>query len=413
MNLSPLTLTADVRAPVFSNTPVKPSDFGPRRRSTSYASATPVAIEALERRRLLSADLTGAFTAIPASFAAGGEQQVTLQLVNSGTTAARGSVRLSLYASGNGKLDSSATFLTGITKQLNLKPGHLLQFPVRLHAPITLADGTYTLIAQLGRSGGAVATSTVISSGPVQVVQPYVDLTSRIARLPARPIEIPAAGLHAKPYHMTIDVTNQGTGVANGQVTFTVYLAEDGSLDSGAIPVKVSLPSRVRIEPGKTVPVTVNFTPPSSVAAGSYYVLAQVKATRGIAERNSDNNLAVSASPVEAVPAPPRRGRGYEWCFANGEYIPYYYDDGIDYYAEPGEPDVPPESGDTTSPSGPDTGPSGPDTGPTTGPTTTESLGDGGDGGDGGGGSGDGGGGGDGGGDGGGGDGGDGGDGGC
>jgi len=57
------------------------------------------------------------------------------------------------------------------------------------------------------------------------VVQPFVDLTSRIVDLPPRPVEI---GSEARPNQLTLYVQNQGNTVADGRLGVMIYLSADG-----------------------------------------------------------------------------------------------------------------------------------------------------------------------------------------
>lgn len=144
-------------------------------------------MEPLEPRRLLAASLTPAFAALPAMLPSAGSDQVTIQLTNTGSSAARGPVTIDLYASPVNTVGPGATLLTSTAKPIQVKAGKSVVVPLRFLSPATLPDGSYFLIATV--TGSGLASSTIVSSGPVSIVQPFVDLTSQIVQLPASAVE--------------------------------------------------------------------------------------------------------------------------------------------------------------------------------------------------------------------------------
>jgi hypothetical protein len=258
-------------------------------------------VEPLERRELFSADLTAAFEPLPAMLPSGGGDQVTVRLENVGSSAQRGRVTVSLLASSDGSTGPGATLLTSAVEPVHLNVGKSVSLALRFLSPASLPDGNYFLVGEVSAAG--IASSQIVSAGPVTIIQPFVDLTSRIATLP-----VSAVGTGRRLSQMTIDVTNQGNVAAIGRVSIEVYVSVDGKLDDSAIPLNVSLPRSVHILPGKTVPLKVFFTALPGVPPGQYYLLAQVNPGRGIVDRDAANNLSASAYPVQVVHEPRRHG---------------------------------------------------------------------------------------------------------
>jgi hypothetical protein len=259
--------------------------------------------------------------------------------------------------------------LASIVKPIRVKAARSVLVPLQFLSPATLPDGSYFLAATV--SGRGVASSTIVSSAPVMIVQPFVDLTSRIVQLPASAVET-----GHRLSRMMVNVMNQGNVTASGKVAIEVYLSIDGHLDATAIPVNVSLPRRVHIPPGSTTRVSVYFSALPDMSPGQYYLLARVNPGRAISEGNVANNLSASAVPVQVVRAQPHH-HGFDCYLVVDSYYftDTYTDTGIVYdgvdYIRPVD-----TSGDTTAPTtDPTTSPStdpttNPSTDPTTSPTT-------------------------------------------
>jgi len=372
------------------------SHSGDLRQGSFDGRAIPT-IEPLEPRKLLSADLTPAFAALPAMLPTGGSDQVTIQFINTGSSPARTPVTVDLYASSGGTVGPGATLLTSIVKPVHVKAGKSATVPLQFQSPATLPDGSYFLVAAV--SGSGVASSTIVSGGPVTIVQPFVDLTSQIIKLPASAVE---TGWRLS--RLVVGVTNQGNVTASGKVAIETYISIDGKLDETAIPVNVSLPRSVHIKPGGSTTLAVYFSALPDVDPGQYYLLAQVNPGRGIADRDLANNLSASAVPVQIVRAP-HHHHGFDcYLVLDDYYVPDpYIDTGDDYgddiYTPPydtsgdnGTPTTGPSTEPTSGPtpqqgndpsvgnppsdSTPDP-PTGPTTAPTTAPTTDPSTSDG------------------------------------
>src|SRR6185437_4855900 len=78
---------------------------------------------------------------------------VSITIQNQGNANAVGSVVLSLYASTNSTLDSTAErLLTLPARKINLKPGKSITLHVHFQAPANLTPGNYNLLASISSS---------------------------------------------------------------------------------------------------------------------------------------------------------------------------------------------------------------------------------------------------------------------
>src|SRR4051794_1654518 len=117
-----------------------------------------VQIEAMEARRMLSADLVPSFSGtLPAVLPPSGAMRVKLRVSNVGDLPARGAAQLRLFASADAALDSSDASLGDAVKMLRLNPGKSAAVKVVFHSPTSLPEGNYTLLAHVDTQSSAIA----------------------------------------------------------------------------------------------------------------------------------------------------------------------------------------------------------------------------------------------------------------
>src|SRR5690348_14816482 len=110
-------------------------------------------VESLENRRLLSADLGGAFVGhVPAILLPASKQPIIIRLTNHGDAPAAGPVTVSLYASQDGSLNGGDALLGQVARNMKLKPGKSVNLKVRANPAATLSKGTYQLLARIDDS---------------------------------------------------------------------------------------------------------------------------------------------------------------------------------------------------------------------------------------------------------------------
>jgi hypothetical protein len=266
-------------------------------------SSRRAAIEALEPRRLLSADLSAQFIGrIPAVLPAEGKTQITLRVTNIGDAQASGAAKIQLFASPDATLDGADLLLATANKRLNLKPGKGLSVKLRAPSPRFLSSGDYVLIGQV--TGQATAGDTKsennIASSPasVHVQAAFVDLAAQNVGLPQ-----PSAHGAEK---VSLQVRNLGNVTASGGVTMHWYLSADTTLDSADILIAALVSRRLKIAPGKVQLVSAPAVVGADVPLGTYHLLALIAPDAAIGDANAGNNLAIAPTTVQVVQPPPR-----------------------------------------------------------------------------------------------------------
>ena len=114
-----------------------------------------------------------------------------------------------------------------------------------------------------------------------------------------------------------VRLTNSGATPVAGAAAVGLYLSTDPYLDPEDPPV-ATLPRNLRIGPGRSRVVTLPFTFPDTLAAGSYHLIAWADSGKGVSETNEANNVAVSAAPVAVGPPT----RDFSATFSNVAVVP-------------------------------------------------------------------------------------------
>ncbi len=151
------------------------------RNARRYARALGAVLEKLEPRQLLSVDLTGSFLTAPVSALSGTKQNVTVSVVNNGTTQARGSMTISFYIVPDGDtFDANTDLLLGkLTKSISIAPSGALNLNEALPLSASLPAGAYRIYAFIDSAGKIAETdesNNVAESAVVQIAQPNYDL---------------------------------------------------------------------------------------------------------------------------------------------------------------------------------------------------------------------------------------------
>src|SRR5687768_2529008 len=101
-----------------------------------------VPAEQLESRCLLAADLSGSFTAVPASFLPGGRNRLVLRVNNSGDTNVSGAtVGVNLFASTDQTLDGADLSIFTLSKRLSARAASGANVNLAFSSPTNVPDG--------------------------------------------------------------------------------------------------------------------------------------------------------------------------------------------------------------------------------------------------------------------------------
>lgn len=336
------------------------------------------AVEALEARRLFSAELTGQFAVhLPAALPPGGNNRVSVRIANLGNAVAAGPVTVTLYASADPSLDSGDALLGQTAVRVRLRPRASAGVSVGFASPTTLADGNYYLVAQLAAAPGVGLAAGGVFASPITVVvrQPVVDLVTEFVQSPGLPIK--TNGIVATPRQATVELVNVGNVAVQGAVNVDLYLTGGDVLSAGAASAASTMRVALRLPPGEGWLVPARLVLPSGTMPGGYRLFAVTTPVRGNAlqQKAQADDVAAAAQQVSVVGSVPdavlaaNYQKYHHHCdYYNGD--DYCSDDGATF----GDSDVV-LSGDTVPPGFTPPAPGSPTTAPTTQPTTDPSSG--------------------------------------
>jgi hypothetical protein len=176
---------------------------------------------------------------------------------------------VNIYASTNPTLNASAdTPVTSVANLTIIRAGKAvpLNVPI-LGLPTSLPDGSYFLIVQTLDSANNSASAATIA--PVVVAAPFVSLSETVTTtLPPALV----SGSKAKGT-VTLVITNNGNVASKGPTAIDIT----ASTISGVLGTSIATSSRnLSIPPGKSSKVTVPIKNTPALAAGDYFLVAQV-----------------------------------------------------------------------------------------------------------------------------------------
>lgn len=277
----------------------------------AIADAGKVVIEALEtnnglaRATEVGGDLVVSALTVPAKAAVGSDISVTETTRNDGAGGVSESTTR-FYLSVNTTLGAGDTLLAGSHAVPALAPGASSTSTTSVTIPTTVVPGTYYLIARADADN---------------MVSEVTDSNNNLARstrlggdLIVAALIVPAKGVAGSDITVTDTTTNQGGGAVATSIT-RFYLSVNSVFDS----------SDTLLGAGRTVPDlaagasssgTTTVTIPSTVAAGSYYIIGRADADNVVSEtQETNNNLARQTTVggdlmVSAFTVPPKIGAG-------------------------------------------------------------------------------------------------------
>ena len=227
---------------------------------------------------------------LPASLVAGNRAHgtVTVDLSNSTSVAVRGAFTISVYASADGTIDSSATKVGSITRTVQVPRNGATAVAVQVTSFSSLGQGTYTLLSQVSDAAGDLSNGT---TGPALTVAPaFIALSETFTRVTLGSNLVSGGKTKGQA---TIKITNGGNVTASGNVQIVLGFSSAGG---GGLAQLASVTRRLAIPAGKSVVVTVPFTSIPSGLNGSYSLVAQVTDPNG-AVTSGSSNAAYTVSP--------------------------------------------------------------------------------------------------------------------
>lgn len=224
------------------------------------------------------------------------------RVTNIGSLDAVGSVEINLYTQPtNAALDTSTATLiaTSPMKNVKLEPGQSKLFSFTYSYPTqtpTAADYVYAMVAStIPNNIPANDIAPVI--GPVQVIEPFINLTNVYVVQPASSV---APG---QPISLSLAVSNSGNVTTTGIMSFRVYVTDSQDLEPTDVVVQSDVFQNVHIKPGKTRIFDFKVLYPGTTL-GSKYLLVYLDSGDPLGQANPPgetyltNNLAVEANPT-------------------------------------------------------------------------------------------------------------------
>ena len=151
---------------------------------------------------------------------------------------------------------------------------------------VNLTQGGEILTA--GSSGANTVEAELIAAG--------VDLVTKVLSA------LPASVLAGAKGKVSVTITESGTTAAKGSVTIAVSFATDASGVNASTPLNFD--EKVSLKQGVSKTFKLNFTFPTGLASGDYFLFADVTNGTGVpADLNTANNTAAAAAATTIAPA--------------------------------------------------------------------------------------------------------------
>ncbi len=230
---------------------------------------------------------------LPASVLGGTKGTVTVSLTEGGTTRATGAITITL-AFATDAAGTGATVVRTLPAKVNLGQGQSKSFRLAFAYPAGASSGNYFALATV-TDGAGLSTelnpddNVAASPAPVTVAPAFVALTgSALSATALSPGGLSTVGL---------TLANAGNVTAKGKTDVAVYLSTDGTVANGTQVGDVAL--TVGLAAGKSHPYRLKFALPSTVAAGTYTLVAVVDRGRTLGATEASVGAAVEDdSPV-------------------------------------------------------------------------------------------------------------------
>jgi uncharacterized delta-60 repeat protein len=231
---------------------------------------------------------------LPAAVTGGSKALVTVTITESGTDQATGTVTIDLELADDAQGDGETTFKT-LPENINLREKQSRSYHISFLYPSSITAGSYYLVADVDNGSSATLAdldpenNLAASKAAVSIAPPFVSLTgSSLSTTSTFTLDKPAA--------IEFTLTNNGNVPAKGTITVDVILSTDQTAADGTIidPVKLV----VSLSAGKSKPNRISFKLPSTITAGSYYLIAVIDPTDSIGSDDKTSSTVVDATQM-------------------------------------------------------------------------------------------------------------------
>ena len=189
---------------------------------------------------------------------------VTVTLDDTAAAATKGPATVNLYAVTAGQAAADGVRVGSARYGRRLAGGRSARVAVAVR-PVTLPDGSYTLVAVVTDATGG--TSTAITGPAVVVAPPNIALSAVVTKLST------AAVTPGGPLSFTVTVTNSGNVNSVGTASLAVHLSVDGTAHTVLVPSHRGVPRSTTVKAGRAVSFRVTVTVPAAAAAMDLYPL--------------------------------------------------------------------------------------------------------------------------------------------
>ncbi|MCE9592015.1 MAG: hypothetical protein K8S99_16020 [Planctomycetes bacterium] len=264
-----------------------------------------VALEPLEPRALLAADLTGAFaTLVSASIPSGSTQSLVINVNNPTLEAAKGTARVDFFFSADDQKSDDDIPIGSGKLSGKIAPGATAPKTFKVTLPTNLVAGTGRIIALLD-AGGTFAeadeTNNTVVSEEITVTQPDYDLHATFGE-----VKFPTAVVSGVAVKGTAKVLLSNVGTAQlgkkQSVNVKVYLrpadALDDSTDVLVSPADAKAIVINNLKGGATKNVVVKIALGAGQPIGGYKLVTVIDDGNALAETDETNNTTIADVPA-------------------------------------------------------------------------------------------------------------------
>ncbi len=213
---------------------------------------------------------------------------LNVKVTNNGTTAESENVTVNVALSSIPSGTPEDPVTGTITKAVQLKPHQTKSFgSVMIKSLPAGLNGSENVLLKLSDATGAanLATAGTIAVGPAA------------SDLAALSVTAPSKGSLGKKLAATVAVMQDGNIPVNTTVPAELFLSTTSTIGSGAIDLGPAS-GHLAVQPGKKGTLHLATTIPSTVAAGSYFLVVQLDPANTLADVNLANNVAASVKMI-------------------------------------------------------------------------------------------------------------------
>lgn len=228
----------------------------------------------------------------PAAVTGGAKATASVSIAEDGNTQATGTVTIELQVATDAQGDG-ATTIKSVAEKISLRENQSHSYRIAFVYPQSLTAGSYYLLADVN-TGSALqdlnpAKALSASSHTVDIAPPFISLSGSALSATSSFAVDKTAGV-------AFTLTNDGNVLAHGATTADLVLSTTQSAANGAT---VDTPKlSVGLTPGKSRPYRVSFKLPSSVTAGTYYLIAIIDPADSLGTLDHSSSMVVGAMQV-------------------------------------------------------------------------------------------------------------------